>query len=203
MSPRSQALKCPNFVTSNWLFVILLSPLPHSPGYLVKHTVNHLAGNRADYTPSYPVRNPAGCLDDYPASYWAGYLPENLVSYSVDYPDGNSAGYSAHCPGSSPESNPESDWADNPPDYLENYPADSLPGCLGSYLGDFRSRSACRAATYGRLLQLDNLGTDTGPPPLRLALPADPVPHIEIHIVELSGEVLGQSQTIAVEAPYP
>ena len=157
MLPRNQAPKCPNFVISNQLLGILLSPLPHSPGYLVRYRVNHPASNRADYSPRYPVRNPAGYLDDYPASYWAGHLPKNLVSYSEGYPDSNPAGYPANCPDSSPESNPESSWADNLPDYSESNPVDCLPDCWEGYSGSFDSGPVCRTTATATLLQFDDL----------------------------------------------
>jgi hypothetical protein len=147
MLPRNQASECPNFVIGNWLFVIRLSPLPHSPGYLVECTVNHPAGNRAGYSPRYPVRNPTGCLGVYPASYRAGYLPENLVSYSVGYPDSNSADCSADCRENRPVSNPESDRADSWADYSESYWVDSLPDCWEDYPGNFDSRPVSHEAS--------------------------------------------------------
>jgi hypothetical protein len=107
MLPSNQAQKCPNFVITNWLFVILLSPLPHSPGYLANYPANHPEGNPADYSPSNPVRNSESYLGGYPASYGAGYLPENSASYSGNYRDSNSAGCSAYCPDNRRERNPE------------------------------------------------------------------------------------------------
>ena len=151
MLPRNQASECPNSVIGNWLFVIRLSPLPHSPGYLVKYRVNHPAGNLAGYSPRYLVRNPESYLDDYPASYWADYLPENLVSYPVGYPDSRSADCSADCPDNRPGRNPESNWADNLPGYSAGNSVDSLPDCWEDYSGSFDSGPVCRRVTGARL----------------------------------------------------
>ena len=159
MLSENQARECPNFVISSWLFVILLSPLPHSPSYLVDCPANYPVSNRADYSPRYPVRNPAGYLDGYPVSYWAGYLPENLVSYPVGYPDSNSAGYSANCGENRPGRNPESNRGDSWADYSESYWVDSLPDYWEDYSGSFDPKSVCRAAAGARLRSLSK------PPP--------------------------------------
>ena len=162
MLPQSQAPKCSNFVISDRLLVILLSPLPRCPGYSVKCWVNHPAGNRAGYSLSYPVRNPESYGDDYPVSYWAGYLPENLVSYPVGYPDSNSAGCSADCGENRPGRNPESNRGDSWADYSESYWVDSLPDCWVSYSGSFDARPVSREAASRILLQFDDLDAEAG-----------------------------------------
>ena len=149
MFPRSQALNSSKFLTPRSLLLTGESPLPHSPSYLVKYRVNHPAGNRADYSPRYPVRNPESYLGGYPASYWADYLPENLVSYPEGCPDSNSADYSADCPDNRLVRNPESNRADNPPDYSADNSVGSLPDYSENYLGSFGFGPVNRPASGG------------------------------------------------------
>lgn len=149
MLPTNQALGCLNFVISNWLFVILLSPLPHSPNYPESSWGNHPGSRRVDCCPGYWASNPESHPAGYSVSYWAGYSPENLVSNPEDCPDSNRASYSA---GSSPnrwedssEGNPESNVADSPENRPEGSRESSLVDCLADCLGDARCRSVNRS----------------------------------------------------------
>jgi len=90
MSPRNQTLICPNFFISNWLFVILLSPLPHPPSY------------SASYSRGCPEGDSGNC----PAGHSAGNLENHLGRYSVNYRashlDESLSDYWARCGDSSP-----------------------------------------------------------------------------------------------------
>ena len=72
MLPESQARKRPNVVAGNWLFVILLSPLPYPLGYLESYSQGYPEDNSGDYPEGYSGSN----SESYP------------VSYSEDYPEG-------------------------------------------------------------------------------------------------------------------
>jgi hypothetical protein len=133
MLPSNQTPKCPNFVITNWLLVILLSPLPHSPSYSVRSWVSYPASNRANHSPSYSVRNPVSYLDGYLASYGAGYPPENPASYWENCGEGSSPDCSADGSENRSGSNPESNRESNGANCSESYSVDSLPGCLESY----------------------------------------------------------------------
>jgi len=156
MLPQSQASKCSNFAISNCLFIILLSPLPRSPGYWVNCPANYPASNRAGHSPRYPVRNPVNYLDRYSVSYSADYPEGNPASCLENCGDRCSPSCSADSPenrsGSNPESNLPSNLVGNSQDYWENYPADSLAG----YLGDYRCGSVNRSDAGGQLLQFDD-----------------------------------------------
>ena len=150
MLPRSQALKCSNFVISNWLFVILLSPPSHSPSYLVKCCVNYPESNRTGYSLSYRVRNPVSYLVGYPAGYRASYSPENPTSYWENCWDSNSSGRSEIRPDNRRERNPESNRQSNGADCLQSYSADSPPDCSASYPESFDPKPVCRATSGAR-----------------------------------------------------
>jgi hypothetical protein len=144
MLPAVQARKSPKISAHRSLLSVPVSPLPHSPGYPVRHRTNNPAANRIDNSPRYPGKNRAGCLNGCPASCRASYLPENLVNYLT----GDSAGYRTDCADSPrvrySESNPSGNGADNLSDNLESYRADYPE----SYSGSLDSWTVC--CTTGR-----------------------------------------------------
>jgi len=137
MSSSGRSLRFPNFVISNWLFVILLSPLSHLPGYSGSYPASNLERNSAGCSAGNPVRNPESHLVCYSVSYSAGYPERNSASCPESSRESNwedsSSDCSENCPASSPESNLPSNEAGNPLSYSESYPADSPASCLGNF----------------------------------------------------------------------
>jgi hypothetical protein len=138
MSSWGQAPKCPNFVISNWLFVILASPLPHPLGYWGGSSESCPESSSADCSAGNPVMNPACSPACCLVSYSASSLERNSASCPASCGDRCSAGRSADCPeirsGSNPERNsagnsvscPESSWEDCSTGRLSHSPSGGL-----------------------------------------------------------------------------
>jgi hypothetical protein len=101
-------------------------------------------------------------LGRYPAGYGTGYPPENPTSSGEDCLDSNPADCSADCPPNRLASSPESKPASNSENCLENNRESYSAGCLASCLGDSQRSPVNRSNADGRLLQFDDLGTETG-----------------------------------------
>jgi hypothetical protein len=138
MSSCLLAPKCPNFVISNWLFVILAPPLPRPPGSLGDYSASCPESSSAGCPAGNPVRSPESCLACCLVSYSASSLERNSASCPVSCGDRCSAGCSADClanrSGSSPDSNsagnsvscPENSWEDCSTGRLLHSPACGL-----------------------------------------------------------------------------
>jgi hypothetical protein len=135
MLPQGQASKCSNFAISNWLFIILLSPLPRSPGYSESYSGSYPENNSGDYHGSYSGSYSESYPDSYSEDYREGYPPRYSESYPgsyrENYPEDCSRNCPENCSGSNPESNPGSNWESNSEDYLPDCWED-YPGNVGS-----------------------------------------------------------------------
>jgi hypothetical protein len=139
MPLRNQALSCPNLVISNWLFVILLSPLPRSPGCSESCSPSCPEGSSGDYPGSYSESYPESYSEDYPEGYPPRYSESYPVSYRESCPEDCSRNCPENCSGSNPGSNPEDNPGSNSGDYL--------PDCWEGYPGNVGSCPVCREAS--------------------------------------------------------
>ena len=150
MSPRNQAQECPKLVISNWLFVIVVSPLPRPPGYSASCSPNCPESRSGDCSAGYPERHLENYPDFCPVSYSEGCPERNRTSYPESSVENRSADSSADCPGKRPEDSSGSNLPSNPEDnllrYSESYPADTLPGCLDGCHGRVDAAQAAGAA---------------------------------------------------------
>jgi hypothetical protein len=158
MPLRNQASEFPNFVIGNWLFVIRLSPLPHSPGYSESYSPGYPESNSGDCPDGYSGSNSESCPDSYSESY-----PEsNSESYSAGYPGRNPESCSENCGESCSEGSSPDCSGSCSEDSSGNNSEDYLPDCWENYSGSFDSRPACRETAGNQLLQLDDLGAEAG-----------------------------------------
>jgi len=158
MSSRSQAWKSPNFVISNWLFVILLSPLSHPPGSLGDCPANSPESSSPGLLGRLFRDNSASYLESYSGDCGEGYPP----CYSESYGGSSRESSPENCSRDSPEnrsgSSPENSPADSPENSWENCWAGSPTNCLW----DSGCCPASRSNGGGPLLQLDDLCAEAG-----------------------------------------
>jgi hypothetical protein len=152
MSSWGQAPKCPNFFISNWLFVILASPLPRPPSSLGGCSASCPQGSSEGCSAGNPVMNPASSPACCLVSYSASSLERNSASCPASCGDRCSAGHSADCRDSRRERNPESNRASNSVSCLEDSWEDRSPGRLPCSPAGGVYRSCCHVEDCPRRL---------------------------------------------------
>jgi len=157
MSSANQTRKSPNFLISNWLFVILLSPLSHPPGSLGDCPANSPESSSPDYSAGYSGDNSASCLESYSGDCREGYPPCYSESYRESSRESSPEDCSRDSPANSSGSSPENGPADSPENSWENCRAGSPTNCLG----DSGCCPVSRSNARGPLLQLDDPSTGT------------------------------------------
>ena len=150
MLPESQARKRPNVVAGNWLFVILLSPLPCPLGYLESYSQGYPEDNSGDYPEGYSGSN----SESYPVSYSEDYPEGYPPRYSESYPGSYRESYPEDCSRNCPESCSGDNSEGNRGDYPEDYPESSWEGSS--------LNSPARNSAGSKLPQLDDLGAEAG-----------------------------------------
>jgi hypothetical protein len=147
MLPPNQAPKSPKFRAHRSLLIVLLSPLPRSPGYSESYSPSY----SGDSSPSYPGSSSPGCSPNSSPSY----PPNSSRSYSLS----SSGSYPEICPPTCPPSSPPSNPGDSAPsgpqncsgNYSPSYSLSFSPGCpangLRGHFGNLKSGPVSRKAT--------------------------------------------------------
>jgi len=129
MSHRNQAQECSKLFISNWLFVILVSPLSRPPGYSGGYSRSCPESSSGSRSAGCLERNLDCCTDGCSVSNLEGYPERNLADCPENRGERCSPTCSAVCPANRSGRSSLSSLPDSPEDGLhccsENYPEDS------------------------------------------------------------------------------